>query len=685
MKSLEADELHFRLDTIDERFEGTFDWIFNTTKPGFTEWLQNGSGIFWINGKPGSGKSTLMKSIVQAQQTRDYLLSWKSDDPYLVASFFFHHRGSPIQKSFEGLLRSVLAQILLHSESLWLMALSKFGTDLPLDTAVLNEGKFWTLHRLKTWVRCILEQTEVPMHVVLFLDALDEFDGPKEFICDFLKHISGMPQTASKNVKVCFSSRPWKIFLANFSTCPGFRLQDFTGDDIRDFCVGSIRNRGTETRSLVELVPEIVAKSEGVFLWIKLVIRELTAELNGGSNVENLKKRLYDFPTELDEYYNEIIQRIPKGDRWRTYMTLEIMARIDMSIEPENLFNAVDTLQLHSQPEGVSRRRLNVTDHNEAVLARLAQNGGGLLEILRAYDGSLVVQFIHQTVRDFVVDPNFKRRVLGGQADFTTSNGYTFLAQAGFLLPQWLSLREDTAFYCYLAEQTTGQSLKSFIDHMVSSGALDLAHTLSSHYHSLLEFAVCSTLFRYVNDLVEESPGILKESREKLFTALALDHSDFRSRPRETGIQAKEMATFLLKCGYRVEEDPDCLSTALSTKGVYYNLQLAQLLALTVPDVNRGHSITGLTPVDALCCLIDVFPRSIEGLEYMRTCYQILLTLIERGGKYRTTDFHTRRRVRKKFARFEMSSKIIDDGLGTSWVHFLEIHKSLAFDQAGHL
>jgi Cdc6-like AAA superfamily ATPase len=247
LRSLRADELRFRRDTIEESFAGTFDWVFDTMETGFTEWLQNGSGIFWINGKPGSGKSTLMKFIVDDQRTQDYLVSWKSHYPYLVASFFFHHRGSPMQKSFEGLLRSILAQILSHSSGLWPMILSKFESELPLG-ATRQEARRWTLPRLQRWVRFVLEQTEVPMHLILFLDALDEFDGAKEFICDFLKQISNIPATETRNVKICFSSRPWKIFIANFSVCDRFQLQDFTEDDIRDYCVGSIRARVTETR-----------------------------------------------------------------------------------------------------------------------------------------------------------------------------------------------------------------------------------------------------------------------------------------------------------------------------------------------------------------------------------------------------------------------------------------------------
>ena len=41
----------------------TFDWIFSEDGPGFAQWLKDGKGVYWIYGKAGSGKSTLMKFI----------------------------------------------------------------------------------------------------------------------------------------------------------------------------------------------------------------------------------------------------------------------------------------------------------------------------------------------------------------------------------------------------------------------------------------------------------------------------------------------------------------------------------------------------------------------------------------------------------------------------------------------
>ena len=74
------DLLHFpeiseRHNRIMVAHEHTFHWVFEdpasggTPWPSFTEWLRSGSGVYWITGKAGSGKSTLMKFIYNDART----------------------------------------------------------------------------------------------------------------------------------------------------------------------------------------------------------------------------------------------------------------------------------------------------------------------------------------------------------------------------------------------------------------------------------------------------------------------------------------------------------------------------------------------------------------------------------------------------------------------------------------
>jgi ABC-type ATPase involved in cell division len=83
------------MEGIGAAHEKTFDWIFDdveeTASNSFCVWLQGTreEGLYWIYGKAGSGKSTLMKYICKDPRTQEKLQQWAKDDPLTIVSFFF--------------------------------------------------------------------------------------------------------------------------------------------------------------------------------------------------------------------------------------------------------------------------------------------------------------------------------------------------------------------------------------------------------------------------------------------------------------------------------------------------------------------------------------------------------------------------------------------------------------------
>ncbi|RKP04824.1 hypothetical protein THASP1DRAFT_20642 [Thamnocephalis sphaerospora] len=121
LRTVGFDRLRFRHDRIERAHAETFSWVFEDHAAAvrgrvslhFRDWLRNRDGIFWIRGKAGSGKSTLMKFLCGDGRTRDNLLGWSRGPQHLVvAKYFFWSAGTPIQKSQEGLMRSLIYDIL---------------------------------------------------------------------------------------------------------------------------------------------------------------------------------------------------------------------------------------------------------------------------------------------------------------------------------------------------------------------------------------------------------------------------------------------------------------------------------------------------------------------------------------------------------------------------------------------
>lgn len=618
IKSLAPPELEFRLDDIEKSFENTFDWLFETPEPGFTQWLRDGTGLFWIRGKPGSGKSTLMKFISLDRRTNEYMLNWKSDHPRHHASFFFHHRGTPLQKSFEGLLRSLLAQILSQERRLGPILRSAIYIGLPSDASLLTPD-FWTLSMVQAWFQYLLEQDKVPLHLTLFLDALDEYDGSKEFICDFLNQIAQVPSTSAKNVRVCFSSRPWNIFLTSFKTCAaGFQLQDFTEDDIRDYCLGSIQSHVTDdVDKLKEIIPDIVQRARGVFLWVKLVVKDLAAGLESNLQLEDLQQLLSSLPTELNEYYRGIIQRIPKAHRWTTYMLLEMVCRGLVSLTLDELMLNLNRLnqppsrkvgQGASLKQKLQQHRSPIEDKREFI----ATYGGGLVEISLPLSDSSQVQLLHQTAQDFIADPGFQELVLGSRARITTENGHSFWAQSQLLGSGLKSVGLVLQIHAMFAERTTGQSLRNFVR----------SHILVNQTpRCRLEvmFVMRTYLRRYRAELLAEDPNLIRNSRLPLISWVCLQMFLSTPEPYQSAVE------FILGQGYRVENDARCLIHVL--KDEVYSRSVAILLIKQGASVNHHDLYSGLSALDMICQKLAHADK-----EDLIENHTVLIELIRRGA-----------------------------------------------------
>jgi hypothetical protein len=117
-------DIETRHEKIASAYEKTFEWIFQTPPNGqwseFIPWLQDeAEPLYWITGKPASGKSTLQKFIQNDRRTTQYLGKWAGDKKLINCAFYFWNSGKSIQMSTEGLLRTILYKTLSQAPELW--------------------------------------------------------------------------------------------------------------------------------------------------------------------------------------------------------------------------------------------------------------------------------------------------------------------------------------------------------------------------------------------------------------------------------------------------------------------------------------------------------------------------------------------------------------------------------------
>ncbi|KAI0017014.1 hypothetical protein F4780DRAFT_782743 [Xylariomycetidae sp. FL0641] len=303
IESLCFDGINARYNGIDEAHPGTLDWTVLERRTNFKEWLEKGAGVYWVNGLAGSGKSTLMRYMTTSQSTQAALQVWAAtgNSQPVIASHFFWNSGSPMQKSLQGLLQTILYWLFRSSPSL-------------IEALCLHRQRAqpWDLDELSRTLEMVAEAPErgVNIQYCLFIDGLDEFDGEVEMLVHTMTKLA-----ASPNVKVCVSSRPWSCFLSAWGRSEfTFKVQDFNRPDIIKYVQDKLVNRDQlptiNATDIERLAAEITENSGGVWLWVRLVVRDLLRDIRDNEPVEQLYKRLRSIPSDLYEYFRKILHRV---------------------------------------------------------------------------------------------------------------------------------------------------------------------------------------------------------------------------------------------------------------------------------------------------------------------------------------------------------------------------------------
>lgn len=383
-------EILSREETIAEAHSETFQWIFDKSgravRPwdNFSAWLENGEGIYWVNGKAGSGKSTLMSFLCQDERTIQALEVWSETKVLLMPKFYFWSSGTTMQKSFEGLLRSLLWQILNELPNTTALPVT-FGSlrERNRSTALgHNSIAAWTRSRLQRTLQQALSQLQSSCRLCFFLDGLDEFDEDHDELITFVREI-----VSKSGAKVCLSSRPYKLFEDAFGSSAKLRLQDLTHKDVQRY----VEDKFQEVPQLASMISEngyemnklkegIVAKAEGVFLWVKLAVKDQIRGLRNDDSPEQLQERLASLPSEIEGIYLRMLRQIDKPYRQQASCFLR------MALYKPRLSLFKHALASHKELEAMLLSDHNVPTQEIASLCqrtrdRIITRCAGLLEV----------------------------------------------------------------------------------------------------------------------------------------------------------------------------------------------------------------------------------------------------------------------------------------------------------------
>lgn len=347
MESLYFPQMDDRRESIQSAHEGTYRWALlstgaaNVRWDNLADWMsdpQPAHRVYWVNAKPGAGKSGLIRFLDEKLKPSQHMRPWADQMRVLRLKYYFWNPGNALQKSLAGVIRTILHQLFEELSGDLLPYVSRHK--LQLARHVGRPEMTWSEIELRECFRKVMGSLVPAVKVFALIDGLDEVDGGDDSREDLVSFVQEL--ASYSNVKLCVSSRRWPLFQDAFASCPQLRLEDLNAHDIEKYVRERLQSQDKfrQTPGLEVLVRQVIAKADGVFLWTRLVVKDLVRGIRDGDSLVMLKKKLSAVPGDLNEYFTQLMQSIEPHHRMEAGILLQL------ALHEEEWFVALNPLRL---------------------------------------------------------------------------------------------------------------------------------------------------------------------------------------------------------------------------------------------------------------------------------------------------------------------------------------------------
>ncbi|KAL7939839.1 hypothetical protein V8C35DRAFT_287843 [Trichoderma chlorosporum] len=361
--------------------EDSYNWIFGHEE--FNNWrCTKKSGVFWIKGDPGKGKTMLLCGIIEEMERSSRTKEGKNRENL---SYFFcqatDYRINTAAAVVGGLIKSLLKQhpkLLSHVRQ-------KYG-DEPKDQ--LDGANAWVI--LCDIFETITGDSGLP-NVTCVVDALDEC------IKD-CKHLLSLIIRTSGNVKWLLSSRNEKDVEKGLAQVPQRLVLELkeNAEQISTSIDAYIKHHIQEIEALkddeelqVKTLDVLKSKAQGTFLWVALVVEQLH-----GTDHWKVEDVLEEVPKDLEDLYGIILDRTEKLGRKGREACQVLLSIITTAKRPLHLQELLVFINSHWKGNETFK-----STYKQRDIRDMAKDCGSILSIREDS-----IYFIHQSAKDYVVE-----------------------------------------------------------------------------------------------------------------------------------------------------------------------------------------------------------------------------------------------------------------------------------------
>ena len=405
-----------RAETV--RAKSTCEWIFSV--PPFLTWSNGLKPLLWISAGFGCGKTTLMSFLKQRLSGQDGAFDHIENRPTsvpTVCGFFFNHKFQDLANA-TVLLRCLIWDLITQRHDMIHHVLEHY-----------QESRPWSYTQLWQTFNAILRDPEASS-LCIIIDALDQCNEVDtvmllEGLIEILEERSVQSNDA---IRFIISSRPAlagpvkevQMHASNLLLDQDAVLRGHTTTDIRRFVLQSLDRDGrlfpsdvpNRVRKIETLADSFTLRSEGNFLWAKLVFEQLRKR--SYVKLSDVDKFLSECPKDIEGIYCKALANVDPLYHEAVLKSFHIILAANRPLTIAEFKGALAIEENHQTLESWER----TIEDLEHITSYLEQILGPLLWVTKTG-----ISLRHQAVKDFLLSRIPSPKALGRHSHLKRCEG----------------------------------------------------------------------------------------------------------------------------------------------------------------------------------------------------------------------------------------------------------------------